>query len=106
MPLSRAALHDTIIAVIASFQHKGLDRFFKTGSKAGIQRKHAGRLRRQLTALDNPSVLKDMDLPGYRLHELQGSDAGEWAVWVSRNWRMTFRFEGSDAMLVNYQDYH
>jgi toxin HigB-1 len=56
--------------------------------------------------VDNASVVKDMDLPGYRLDELKGSEAGEWAVWVNGNWRMTFRFEGTDAMLVNYQDYH
>jgi toxin HigB-1 len=75
MSLSRGALHDTMIPMIGSFQHRGLESFFKTGSKAGIQPKHAGRLRRLLTALDNASVLKDMDLPGYRLHELKGSDA-------------------------------
>jgi toxin HigB-1 len=106
MPLSRDALRDTIIPMIRSFQDKGLERFFKTGSKAGIQPKHADRLRKQLTAVDNASVVKDMDLPGYRLDELKGSEAGEWAVWVNGNWRMTFRFEGTDAMLVNYQDYH
>jgi toxin HigB-1 len=106
MPLNRGALHDTIVPVIRSFQHRGLERFFETGSKAGIQPKHANRLRRQLTALDNASMPRDMDLPGYRLHELKGSDAGEWAVGVNGNWRMTFRFEGADAILVNYQDYH
>ena len=92
--------------MIKSFQHKGLEKFFRTGNKAGIQPKHADRLRRQLTVLDNAVSSKDMDLPGYRLHALKGAETGEWSIWVNGNWRMTFRFEGTDAVLVNYQDYH
>lgn len=93
-------------AVIRSFEHKGLEKFFTTGSKAGIQPKHADRLRRQLSVLDNAVAPGDMNLPGYGLHELKGKEGGTWSVTVNGNWRLTFRFEGQDAVLVNYRDYH
>ena len=92
--------------MIRSFEHKGLEKFYSTGSKAGIQPKHASRLRRQLTVLDNAIGPGDMNLPGYRLHELKCKDAGTWSVTVNGNWRLTFRFEGADAILVDYRDYH
>ena len=94
------------IRVIKSYRHKGLKRFAETGSKAGIQPKHADRLRRLLTALDVASMPQDMDAPGNQLHALQGDLAPHWAVSVSGNWRLTFSFEGEDAILVDYQDYH
>ena len=94
------------LRVIKSFQHKGLKRFAEIGSKAGIQPKHADRLRRLLTALNVASVPQDMDAPGNRLHPLEGNLAHHWAVSVSGNWRLTFAFEGEDAILVDYQDYH
>lgn len=77
-----------------------------TGSKAGIQPKHAVRLGKQLFALDNAKSEKDMNAPGWKLHPLHGDLEGHWAVSVSGNWRLTFRFEGEDAILVDYQDYH
>ncbi|MBS4095886.1 MAG: type II toxin-antitoxin system RelE/ParE family toxin [Sulfuricella sp.] len=89
--------------MIKSFQHKGLERFFSTGSKAGIQPHHAVRLRIQLTMLDKARQPADMNAPGWRLHPLSN---GHWSVWVNGNWRMTFTFEGKDAVLVDYQDYH
>jgi len=92
--------------VIKSFRHKGVEQFFKTGSKRGIQAKHADRLRKQLFALDNASGPTDMNAPGWRLHALHGDLAGHWSVDVSGNWRLTFTFEGEDAILVDYQDYH
>ncbi len=92
--------------MIRSFQHKGLEAFFNTGSKAGIRPDHANRLRIQLAALDKAIQPQDMAVPGWRLHPLQGDLAGHWAVTVNGNWRMTFTFEGTDAMLVDYQDYH
>jgi toxin HigB-1 len=94
------------IRVIKSYRHKGLKRFAETGSKAGIQPKHADRLRRLLTALDVASTPQDMDAPSNKLHALQGDLAHHWAVSVSGNWRLTFSFEGEDAILVDYQDYH
>jgi toxin HigB-1 len=92
--------------VIRTFRHRGLERFFRVGSKAGIQPKHAKRLRLQLGRLDAAAGPVDMDLPGWRLHPLKGELAGHWAVWVDENWRLTFAFEGPEAVLVDYQDYH
>jgi toxin HigB-1 len=92
--------------VIKSFRHKGVEQFFKTGSKAKIQPKHAGKLRLQLAALDNARSEKDMNAPGWRLHPLQGNLENHWSVDVSGNWRLTFTFEREDAVLVDYQDYH
>lgn len=92
--------------MIKTFRHRGLERFFRAGSKAGIQPKHAAKLRLQLFALDNARQPSDMNAPGWRLHPLTGELKDQWAVWVSGNWRLTFRFEAEDAVLVNYQDYH
>jgi len=92
--------------MIRSFRHKGIERFFLTGSKAGIQPSHATRLNEQLTALNAASRPENMGIPGWHLHPLKGDLAGQWAVTVSGNWRLTFAFEGEDAILVNYQDYH
>lgn len=92
--------------MISSFRHKGLKRFYDTGSTAGIQTAHAKRLRFQLTALDTAVSIQDMDLPGFHLHPLKGQRKGIWSISVSGNWRMTFRFEDGNAHLVNYEDYH
>ena len=93
-------------SVIRSFKHKGLAKFFKSGSTAGIQAAHAKRLRLILGRLNAASDIQDMDLPGLRLPELSGNRAGTWSVTVSGNWRVTFRFEDGDAEIVNYEDYH
>ena len=92
--------------MIKSFRHRGLERFFLTGSKAGIQPKHASKLRLQLFALDNAQGASDLNAPGWNLHPLTGSLKGHWAVSVSGNWGLTFKFEGEDALLVDYLDYH
>ncbi|MCB1961101.1 MAG: type II toxin-antitoxin system RelE/ParE family toxin [Rhodocyclaceae bacterium] len=92
--------------MIKGFLHKGLKAFFETGSKAGIQAQHAPKLARQLARLDAAQAPEDMNLPGWRLHLLTGNLAGHWSVTVNGNWRLTFRFEGEDAVLVDYQDYH
>lgn len=92
--------------MIKSFRHKGLEVFFRDGSKAGIQPVHAKRLRLQLAKLDTSKGPDDMAMPGWKLHPLQGDIKGHWAVWVDQNWRMTFTFEGENAILVDYQDYH
>jgi proteic killer suppression protein len=92
--------------MIRSFRHKGLERFFLHGSKAGIQAAHASRLRLQLGRLDAAAGPGDMNLPGWRLHPLKGPLKGMWAVSVSGNWRLTFAFDGKDAVLVDYRDYH
>jgi proteic killer suppression protein len=92
--------------MIKSFEHKGLKAFYETGSKAGIRADHAAKLRRQLARLDEAQTPQDMSVPGWKLHALHGDLVGHFAVSVNGNWRMTFRFEGTDAILVNYQDYH
>ena len=92
--------------MIRSFRHKGIEAFFLSGSKAGIQASHATRLRLQLTRLNAAIAPNDMNSPGWRLHPLKGSLTGLWSVDVSGNWRLTFAFEGQDAILVDYQDYH
>ena len=99
-------LRYTLGAVIKGFAHKGLEAFFCSGSKAGIQPAHAARLRRQLAQLDRSTEPRDMSIPGWNLYPLKGDRAGHWSVWVSGNWRLTFRFDGSNAVIVNYQDYH
>ncbi|MGH8226692.1 MAG: type II toxin-antitoxin system RelE/ParE family toxin [Steroidobacteraceae bacterium] len=92
--------------MIRSFRHAGLEDFYRTGSKAGIQPKHAKRLTLQLGRLAVASGPNDMGAPPWRLHPLKGTLEGHWAVWVDENWRLTFKFEGTDVVLVDYQDYH
>jgi toxin HigB-1 len=92
--------------VIRSFKHKGLGRFFETDSRAGVQSQHAERLRLILGRLNAAATPQDMGLPGLRLHPLKGTRKGIWAVWVSGNWLATFKFEGADAEVVDYEDYH
>ena len=89
--------------MIKTFRHKGLQAFFEKSSLAGIQPHHANRLKRQLTQLAIANAADDMNVPGWRLHPLS---TGDWSVWVNGNWRLTFTFEGTDAVLVDYQDYH
>ena len=92
--------------MIKSFAHKGLEKFFRTGSKAGIQAAHAGKLARQLAILNVARASEEMDQLGWKLHHLTGRGAGSWSVWVNGNWRLTFKFTGEDAEVVDYQDYH
>jgi proteic killer suppression protein len=92
--------------MIKSFKHKALRRFFEAGEVGGINPDHAARLARILDRLEASTGPKDMDLPGYKLHPLKGDCKGDWAVWISGNWRVTFRFDGSDAVNVDYCDYH
>ncbi|MBZ0092879.1 MAG: type II toxin-antitoxin system RelE/ParE family toxin [Sulfuricellaceae bacterium] len=92
--------------MIKSFRHKGIQQFFETGSKVGIQAQHERRLRLQLSRLDDAKEAKDMDASGWKFHRLKGELKDHWAVWIDGNWRLTFAFEGEDAILVDYQDYH
>ncbi|WP_076607036.1 type II toxin-antitoxin system RelE/ParE family toxin [Serpentinimonas barnesii] len=92
--------------MIRSFRHKGIERFFRSGSRAGIQAAHAARLARQLSALDAATRPEDMNRPGWDWHPLKGSLSGHWSVSVNGNWRLTFGFENGDAILLDYQDYH
>ncbi len=92
--------------MIKSFKHKGIQKFFESGSTVGIQSKHKQRLRMILAALDSSHEIDDMNVPGFKLHPLKGKLKGVWSVSVSGNWRITFKFENGNAHLVNYEDYH
>ena len=92
--------------MLKGFKHKGLERFFLHGMKAGIQAKHAERLRLILGRLNASTCPQDMNLPGLGLHELSGDRKGTWSVKVNGNWRVTFTFSNEDADDVDYEDYH
>jgi proteic killer suppression protein len=92
--------------MIRSFRNKGLKRFYESDDRRGIRPEHAPRLARILDRLDASVRPQDMNLPGYGLHRLHGDLKGYWAVSVSGNWRVTFRFEEQDTVDVDYMDYH
>lgn len=92
--------------MVESFRHAGIEKFFKTGSKAGIQPAHAAKISLQLYALDAAGSPSDLNAPGWRFHPLKGDLEGHWSIRIDGNWRLTYRFEGEDAILVDYQDYH
>jgi proteic killer suppression protein len=92
--------------MIRSFRHAGLEKFFDTGSKAGILPAHAKKLAIQLGTLNLARNAAAMDVAGWDLHPLRGDLDGHWSVKVNANWRITFTFEGEDAILVDYRDYH
>jgi proteic killer suppression protein len=92
--------------VIETFRHKGPQKYFETGNKAGIQPDHEERLRMRLAALNTAMCIEDMDLPGFRLHQLKGNRQGSWAIDVSKNWRIVFSFDGGQVFAVDYEDYH
>ncbi len=96
----------TLDSMIKSFQHKGLRLFYETGSTRGIRADHGKRLARMLQFMDRAQVANDLDIPGWRLHPLKGELDGYWSLGVSGNWRVIFRFIGSDIELVDYLDYH
>ena len=92
--------------MIKSFKHKGLEKFYSTGNVKGIQVKHSKKLRMQLAALDTAQNIEDIDIPGYRLHQLKGSLKSLWSITVNANWRITFEFSDGNVYIVNYEDYH
>ena len=92
--------------MIKSWRHKGLKLFYEMGSTSKIQAKHADKLHDILQVLDFASQPEQMRLPGLNFHRLAGDFKDFYAVKVSGNWRIIFRFEGKDAILVDYIDYH
>lgn len=94
--------------MIRSFKHKGLQKFFQTGSLQGIQAMHAQRLRLILSRLNNITQIDDINLPSFRLHRLKGNMNNLWSITVQANWRITFEFDENtkDMYIVDYQDYH
>lgn len=92
--------------MIKRFRHKGLERLFRKGESQGIQAQQISRIIRILDLLDDASAPEQLNIPGLYLHPLKGSRKGEWAMSVSGNWRITFRFEGEDVTDVTLEDYH
>lgn len=92
--------------MIVGFRQKGLETFYLTGSTRDVQASHAAKLSRILAALDIAASPADLNQPGYKIHALKGSLKGHLSIWVNGNWRVTFRFIGTDVELVDYQDYH
>lgn len=92
--------------MIKSFRHKGLELFFQTGKKTGIQSSHSNKLSRQLVKLDEATCWEDVNIPGWRLHLLSGKLSNHYSIAVNGNWRITFKFDDKDVILVDYQDYH
>ena len=92
--------------MIASFAHKGLERFYRSGNASGIQAIHTAKLRLIISLLDAAYTVEGMRLPALKLHRLKGTRSDTWAVTVQANWRVTFRFEEGNAQIVNYEDYH
>jgi proteic killer suppression protein len=92
--------------MIIGFRHKGLEAFYRNGSRRGIQAAHAKKLGMILAMLDVAKEPQDLNQPALRLHPLKGDLKSHWSIWVNGNWRVTFRFAGADVELVDYQDYH
>jgi len=92
--------------MIKSWKHKGIKNFFETGSTAGIIQTHANRLKVILQLLNVARKPEQLDLPGMRFHKLKGNLKGYFSVTVRANWRVIFKFDGEDAILVGYLDYH
>ena len=92
--------------MIRSFKHPGLEKFYRTGSRAGIQPAHAAKRTLLLTALDAATEVAALNISGWNLHPLKGTLKDHGSVKVNGNWRLTFRFNGTDAEIVDYQDCH
>jgi toxin HigB-1 len=92
--------------VIRSFKHRGLKRLYERGDRSGIRPDLLDTVERILTARDAAATPQALDLPGFRLHPLKGDLKGLWSVTVRANWRIIFRFAGTDAFDVELTDYH
>ncbi|SBS27350.1 Toxin HigB-1 [Marinomonas spartinae] len=92
--------------MIKTFKHKGLKKYFETGSVSGIQANHQRKIRMQLAAIDTAQEIDDINLPGFNLHPLKGNRDGICFITVNGNWRITFEFVDGNAYILNYEDYH
>lgn len=92
--------------MIRSFKSKALENLFRDDISKGIPKKLEKKIRIRLEVIDSASLVSDIRLPGYDLHELKGARAGTWSVKVSGNWRITFNFEDGEAHDVDLEDYH
>jgi len=92
--------------MIKTFRHKGLKELFETGTSKSVRADLHDRVRRRLDVLDAAQTIQGVNVPGFKLHPLKGSRAGEWAITVTKNERITFRFTNGDALDLNLKDYH
>jgi proteic killer suppression protein len=92
--------------MIRSFKHRGLKRLFERDDRSGIRPDLVDTVQEILTVLDDATTPQELNLPGYRLHPLKADLKGFWSVTVRANWRIIFRFEGTDAFDVELIDYH
>ena len=92
--------------MIRRFRHKGLERWFRQGDLRRINAKFGPHLQRMLDMIDQATAVEQLDIPGMNLHSLKGERKGMSAMIVYGNWRLTFRFDGEDAMDLNLEDYH
>lgn len=92
--------------MIASFRSKALRRLAEQGDASKLSVPNVARIERILARLDAALLAEDMNLPGYRFHGLKGRDKGRFAVDASGNWRITFGWDGKDAIDVDLEDYH
>jgi len=102
--MCQVMLHES--TVIKSFKSKALKLYWTKGDASKLPSEQVGRISRALSFLDVAIAPEEMDRPGYRFHELKGDRAGTYSVTVSANWRLTFRFEGEDAIVLDHEDYH
>jgi proteic killer suppression protein len=92
---------------LASFRHKGVERFFRQGDARGISAQYSEKLRAMLTAIEEAEKLSDMErYSGWRLHPLRGNRKGSWSMTLTRNHRLTFRLRGEMIEDVDIEDYH
>ncbi len=106
MVVARRDVSHHNLVVILGWKHKGLKLFFETGSTTGIRSDHSKRLSHILFILNRATGPEDLNLPGWRLHQLKGNLSGFWSVTVNASWRVIFRFVATDVELVGYMDYH
>lgn len=92
--------------MILNFRHKGLKLLFAKGDRSKVPSEHADKLERILARLEESTVIDNMNLPGFRLHQLKGDLVGHWSVSVSGNWRVIFQFKDGHASKVDFLDYH
>jgi toxin HigB-1 len=92
--------------LIQTFRHKGLARLYEKADLKGLSAELVPKIERILARLDIATGPETMNLPGLHLHPLKGSLKGFWSVWVSKNWRIVFRFEAGNAVDVDLVDYH
>jgi proteic killer suppression protein len=92
--------------VILSFRNRALERFWEKNDARGLNPQHVRKIELILNMLDRAVRPEDMNLAKLRFHKLAGESPPRWSVWVNGNWRITFAFDGEDAVAVDYEDYH